>query len=216
MLEILKKKNSGIKVYSVFDEEFKSFGRVIENIDTMEIIKEGEKILMPETGVKYVPSEAEFEKLSVAEEIQKELFGTLPAEMGYCWGYNSYLNAAEWHTSSEINIAITPMVLIMGHRWEIENDKIDSARFTAFYLPKGAVIECFATTLHYCPCQVSDKGLKCAVGLPEDTNTALENVPEDKLISAKNKWIICHEENQSAISRGIMPGITGVNFEIKY
>lgn len=216
MLEILKKKNPELKVYSVYDEEFKSFGRVIENIDTTEIINAGEKIPMPETGVRYVPSEEEFERLSIAEEIQKELFGTLPAQLGYCHGHSSFLNAAEWHTSSEINIAITPMVLIIGHRWEIENDKIDSSRFTAFYLPKGTVIECFATTLHYCPCQVSDEGFGCAVGLPKDTNTALENVPEDKLISAKNKWIICHEENQSAIARGITPGITGVNFEIKY
>ena len=44
MLEILKKKNPGLKVYSVYDEEFKSFGRVIENIDTTEIINAGEKI----------------------------------------------------------------------------------------------------------------------------------------------------------------------------
>ena len=216
MLEILKKKNPGLEVYSVYDEEFKSFGRVIENIDTTEIINVGEKIPMPETGVRYVPSEEEFEKLPIAEEVQKELFGTLPAQLGYCHGHSSFLNATEWHTSSEINIAITPIVLIVGHRWEIENDTIDSSRFRAFYLPKGVAIECFATTLHYCPCQVSDEGFGCAVGLPEATNTALENVTEDKLISARNKWIICHEKNQSAIERGITPGITGVNFEIKY
>ena len=83
MLEILKKKNPGLEVYSVYDEEFKSFGRVIENIDTTEIINVGEKIPMPETGVRYVPSEEEFERLPIAEEVQKELFGTLPAQLGY-------------------------------------------------------------------------------------------------------------------------------------
>ena len=216
MLEILKKKNPELKFYSIYDEEFNAFGRVIGDIDTTEIVKVGEKISLPETGVKYVPSEAEFEKLPIADEIKNELFGTLPSQIGYCWGHSSFLNATEWHTSSEINIAITPLVLILGHRYDIKDNKISSEKFTAFYVPKGAIIECYATTLHYCPCQVSDEGFRCVVGLPKGTNTPLEDVLHDKLVSAKNKWIICHEENKSAIDKGITPGITGENFEIKY
>ncbi len=216
MLENLKKKNPDIKIYSVFDEEFRSFGRVITELDADELVRAGEKLEMPESGVKYMAGMDEFESLDGAESIKNEIFGTLPTEIGCCWGHSSFLNATEWHTSSEINIAVTPLVLILGHRWDIVDGKIDSSKFTAFYLPKGTVIDCFATTLHYCPCQVSDEGFICIVALPKGTNTALETELKDKRISAKNKWIICHTDNSAAIARGIKPGISGINYEIKY
>ena len=42
----------------------------------------------------------------------------------------------------------------------------------------------------------------------------------DKLVKngnmSKNKWIIAHEQNTSLINRGVISGITGENFEIKY
>lgn len=216
MLDILKKKNPDIEFYSVQDEEFKSYGRIITNLDTSEIVAAGEKIELPEEGVSYTPTEKSFEKLAIAGKIRDELFGTLPLQLGYCRGHSSFLNATEWHTSSEINIAITPLVLFLGHVWEIEDRKIASSKFKAFYLPKGTAIECYATTLHYCPCQVSDTGFGCAVGLPEGTNTALEKNLEDKRISAKNKWILYCEGNKAAIARGAEPAITGINYQIKY
>ena len=43
MLDTLKHKNPGIKLYSVNSEEFKTFGRVITGLDTSEIIKAAEK-----------------------------------------------------------------------------------------------------------------------------------------------------------------------------
>ena len=126
------------------------------------------------------------------------------------------MNATEWHTSNEINIAITDLVLILGHRWDIHNDKIDSSLFKAFYVPKGTVVEVFSTSLHYCPCQVNDAGFKCVVVLPKDTNTAVETEVLDKRITAKNKWLIAHVENEAKIKQGAVAGITGINYEIKY
>ena len=216
MLDTLRKKNPGIRMYSVLDEEFRTFGRVIKNIDTKEIVKAGKLIEKPETGVRYLPSEESFEKLDIAEQIRTEVFGTLPTETGYCWGYSSFLNATEWHTSSEINIAVTPMVLLLGHLWEIEDGKSDSSKFTAFYVPEGVMIEVYATTTHYCPCQVQDDGFGCVVVLPKGTNTQLEVRPEDKLITAKNKWVIAHVDNKPMIGRGVTPGISGTNIEIRW
>ncbi|MGN0492935.1 MAG: DUF4867 family protein [Acutalibacteraceae bacterium] len=216
MLDILKEKNPDIKLYSVNDSEFKTFGRVVEDLDTAESISAAEKIKNPEAGSAYSPSEASFEKLKIASQIKNEYFGTLPTQIGYCHGHNSFLNAAEWHFSSEINIAVTPLVLILGHVWDIENGKIDSSSFKAFYLPQGTAVEVYSTTLHFCPCEVEKGGFGCVVGLPLDTNTPLDETSESPLLFRKNKWLIAHEENTTLINRGAVSGITGTNFEIKY
>ena len=216
MLNILKERNPDIKLYSVNDSEFKTFGRVVNDLDTQEIIAAAEAIKNPETGSAYSPSEASFEKLKISYQIKSEYFGTLPTQIGYCYGHNNFLNAAEWHFSSEINIAVTPLVLILGHIWDIEDGKIDSSSFNAFYLPKGTAAEVYATTLHFCPCEVEKGGFGCVVGLPLDTNTPLDVTPDNPLLFRKNKWIIAHEENAPLINRGVVSGITGKNFEIKY
>ena len=215
MLNILKEKNPDIKLYSVNDSEFKTFGRVVNDLDTQEIIAAAEAIKNPDTGSAYSPSEASFEKLKISSQIKSEYFGTLPTQIGYCYGHNNFLNAAEWHFSSEINIAVTPLVLILGHIWDIEDGKIDSSSFKAFYLPKGTAAEVYATTLHFCPCEVEKGGFGCVVGLPLDTNTPLDVTPDNPLLFRKNKWIIAHVDNRGLIDRGVVPGITGINLEIK-
>jgi hypothetical protein len=126
------------------------------------------------------------------------------------------LNATEWHTSSEVNLAITPLVLILGKRTDIRDGKINSADMKAFYVPAGALIEVYATTLHFCPCQVSDEGFGCVVVLPLGTNVPLDYEVSDPLLFRKNKWIIAHEENQTLIDRGVVAGIYGVNYKINY
>ena len=216
MLNNLKLKNPDIKLYSVNSEEFKTFGRVITGLDTSGIIKAAEKIIRPAEGSAYTPSEESFEKLPTAKEIENKFFGTLPVQIGYCHGHNSLLNAAEWHMSSEINIAVTPLVLILGHIWDIENGKTDSSKFKAFYLPAGTVAEVYSTTLHFCPCEVEKGGFGCVVGLPLGTNTPLETEGPDPLLFRKNKWLIAHNDNKALISRGVLPGISGENFKINY
>ncbi|MBR4073225.1 MAG: DUF4867 family protein [Clostridia bacterium] len=215
MFEKLKKLNPTVDFYNVTDKEFASFGRVID-IDTAEIIETAKKIQNPESGSSYLPSVEDFENLSVATEIENEFFGSMLTQVGYCWGHSNFLNATEWHTSSEINIAVTPLVLILGHIWDIENGKIDSSSFKAFYLPAGTAVEIYATSLHFCPCEVEKSGFGCVVGLPQGTNTNLEITPENKMLFRKNKWILAHIENETLINRGVVAGITGTNYEIKY
>lgn len=216
MLERLKKANHDFDIFSVEDEEFKTFGRVIKGIDVSELTEESKKIEIPKEGVSYTPSQDLFEKLDAANFIKNELFGGMLSQTGYCWGHNSMLNATEWHSCNEINIALTPLVLLVAHVWDIENEVIDSSKFVAFYLPAGTTVELYSTTLHYCPCQVSDDGFKCVVGLLKETNTANETSSCDKKLVAKNKWLIAHVGNEAKIKQGAVAGITGKNFKVIY
>lgn len=216
MLENLKKLNPEVELYDVSDKEFASFGRIIKSIDAAEIIETAKKIPNPESGSSYLPSVPDFEFLKIASEIENEFFGSLPTQIGYCWGHSNFLNATEWHTSSEINIAVTPLVLILGHIWDIKDGEIDSSKFKAFFLPAGTAVEVYATSLHFCPCEVSEEGFGCVVGLPQDTNTDLTIKEKDPLLFRKNKWIICHKDNDALIEKGVVAGITGANYEIKY
>lgn len=216
MLEQLKAKNPNLPVFSVESEEFRSYGRVIKDLDTAKIVQVASKIQKPDSGASYVPQEDTLAQLEIAQCIRDRYFGTLPTQIGYCWGHNQFLNATEWHTSSEINIAVTPIVLILAHVWQLENGKIDSGAFRAFYVPKGTAVEIYATSLHFTPCQVSNEGFGCVVALPAGTNTPLKENAEDPLLFRKNKWIVCHENNQTLIDRGVVPGITGVNYQVKY
>ncbi len=216
MIELLREKNKDLKIYSVNDPEFDTFGRIIKDFNSAEIISEAEKIKMPVDGSCYYPSVAAFENTKAYELIKNEFFGSLPTQVGYCYGHSNFLNATEWHFSSEINIAVTPLVLILGHIWDIKNGEIDSSDFKIFYLPAGTVIEVYSTTLHFCPCEVSNNGFGCVVALPEGTNTNLEIEQNNPLLFRKKKWIIAHNENPSLIDRGVTKGISGKNIKIAY
>ena len=216
VLEALREKNPDLAFYSVYDAEFKSYGTVIEGLDTEEILNAAEKIEMPNEGSVYQASVGEFESLEIANAIKAELFGTLPTQIGYCYGRNSMLGATEWHKSSEVNIAVSDLVLLLGHLWEIEDGRISSSSFKAFFVPRGTAIEVYQTTLHFCPCEVSECGFGCVVALPLGTNTPLEERPADAKIFRKNKWIIAHEDNSVLIEKGVVPGIYGTNYKVYY
>lgn len=216
MFEALKKLNPEIEFFSVGDKEFEAFGRIIENVNISQILESSKKIPYPEKGSAYLPSVEAFEKLAISNTIKNRFFGTLPTQIGYCYGHNQWMNATEWHSSNEINIAVTPLVLILAHTYDVKKDRIDSSKFKAFYLPAGTVIEVYATTLHFCPCEVAEEGFGCVVCLPEGTNTPLTEKAENPLLFRKNKWLICHTENKDLITKGVIPGITGINFQIKY
>ena len=203
-----------MKFYSVNDKEFQKYGKVLD-IDTTEIIKVAQAIEYPESGSKYVPSEPQFETLEVSKLINKEIFGEIPSQMGYCWGYNDTLNALEWHKCSEVNIAVTDLVLLLGDVRELEDDcKYNSENVKAFLVKKGEAIEVFATTLHFCPIMAKNDGFGCVVGLLKDTNTNLETPSKDKRLFRKNKWIIAHNDNAALIEKGVVAGIYNENYKI--
>ncbi len=215
-IERIRELNPNLRIYSVTDAEFAEYGTFVEGMDISDIAAAAKDIPMPEAGSVYHASEPSFEALSIAKEVQNKIFGTLPSQLGYCYGFSDTLNATEWHSCSELNIALTPLVLILGKRSDFKNGKLSSADMKAFYLPAGTVVEVYATTLHFCPCQVENDGFKCVVGLTEGTNTELEAQTDDARLFRKNKWIVAHEDNNALIERGVVSGIYGENYKIKF
>ena len=215
MINKLRKLNPELKFFSVHDEEFKKYGRVYD-IDTGEIVEVCKNISLPETGSSYQLSVDELENLESSAMLKEVAFGGCETQIGLCMGYNTQMNAMEFHKSSEINIAVTPLVVLLGLSYEMEGNKYDSSKVKAFYLERGTMIEIFGTTMHFCPCQVSDGGFSNVVVLPKDTNALLDKPSKDELLFKKNKWLICHEENNNLIEKGVFPGIYGENYKIQY
>ena len=113
-----------VKIHSVFDDEFKTFGRVIEGFDFSELKRIMlEKTSVPESGNVYVASVPELESTAAFEEIQNHIYGGMSVQIGYCNGRNTTYNGFEYHKGSEINIAVTDFMLVLGHSWDIEDNK---------------------------------------------------------------------------------------------
>lgn len=205
-----------MRIQNVADDSFRRYGKVLEGYDFTELLKEMKHTPVPEDVI-YVPSVEELEALLVAKELQNRGYGGLPIEIGYCNGHNKKLNGLEYHRDSEINVAVTDLVLLIGHQQDVEKDfTYDTSKVEAFLVPAGTAIEVYATTLHYAPCHVDDNGFQCVVVLPKGTNTELTfEVPaegEDRLLTAKNKWLIAHEE---AAIEGAFNGLKGENITIE-
>lgn len=216
MLQILQEKNPSLPVFSVESKEFRVYGRALYGYDTAQIIAEAKKIAIPEGKALYKASIKEFESLSIAKDIRKDAFGNLPTQIGYCYGHNSHLDALEWHCCSELNIAVTPVVLLLATRFDLIDEKLDPSTIKAFYLPAGTVVEVYATTLHYCPCQVTDEGFGFVVALLKGTNEPHKEPCDDKLLFCQNKWLLAHNDNAALLAEGAVAGVDGENFKLNY
>ena len=204
-----------MKIQKVTDPAFRKYGQVLEGYDFTGLIKEMKHTPVPEDVI-YVPSVEELEALDIMKDLQNKGYGGLPIQIGYCNGHNKKLNAVEYHRNSEINVAVTDLVLLIGHQQDIEPDHTyDTSKIEAFLVPAGTGIEVYATTLHYAPCHVNEGGFQCVVVLPKGTNTDLtfqtEKTGEDSLMTAKNKWLIAHEDAKIA---GAFNGLKGENITV--
>lgn len=207
-----------MKVYSVFDEAFKPYGKVLEGYDTTELMAAMEKIALPESGTAYESGIASLEECRIFKCFQDRAYGGMPVQLGMCWGHNTKLNCLEYHRDSEVNIGTTDFILLLAKEDEIENGVLDTAKVKAFRAPKGAAVEVYATSLHYAPCEVPEAdGFRVAVVLPKGTNTPKpEYKPqneEDTWMTARNKWLLAHPESSEAKS-GAHIGLKGINIDI--
>lgn len=204
-----------MKIQRVTDRSFQKYGKVIHNFDYSELLEEMKGTPIPE-GVIYEPSIKRLEELQIAETMQNSVYGGLPIQVGYCNGHNHTLNAVEYHRCSEVNVAAEDIVLLLGREQDVEEDfTYDTSKMEAFHVPAGMAVELYATTLHYAPCGVGENGFRCVVILPQGTNTELTHSVsgegEDKLLVAKNKWLIAHED---ARIEGAFVGLRGENIKL--
>lgn len=203
-------------VKKVTDPAFKAYGRVITGYDFSGLLKAMEQTLLPEDVI-YIPSLPEMEALPAAKELENGIYGQMPIQIGCCNGHNKKLNAVEYHRDSEVDIAVDDLILILGKQQDIEEDHTyDTSRMEAFLVPAGTAVEVYATTLHYAPCHVKDEGFRCVIVLPRDTNLDMEPVevkdPEDRLLFARNKWLIGHA--QGGLPEGAFIGLKGENLSV--
>ena len=211
-----------VSVYSVFDDAFKTYGKVVDGFDFSGPVD----YMIHETDIPtenniYLPSDEELEKFEVFQSVKNVFYGEMPIQVGYCNGKNSTYNGFEYHKGSEINIAVTDFMLVLGHVWQIENNKFYVGNEKVFYVPEGVAVELYQTTLHLSPCKCCDGGFKNIVILPKGTNTPLgererSNNSESTLLLQKNKWVIAHKDREPLIKQGAFAGLIGENKELKY
>ncbi len=208
-----------MKIYSVLDEEFKAYGKVLTGYNTDALLKAlEEKTPLPE-GVEYVMSEASLEYTDIFGMLQNNAYGGMPIQIGYCNGHNTKLNCLEYHRDSELNIGSRDFILLLAKVDDIVDGKLDTSKVKAFKAEKGQVVEVYETTLHYAPCSAKKgEGFKTIVVLPKGTNgTVPKLVPvneEDKWMTACNKWLLAHAESAEA-GDGAYVGLTGENIDIE-
>lgn len=206
----------GMLVKKVTDPAFRAYGKIISGYDLKELLEAMENTPLPEDVV-YVPSEKALEDTEAAKALAAGVYGGMPVQVGFCNGHNRKLNAVEYHRDSEVNVAAEDLVLILGKQQDISDDyTYDTSKMEAFLLPAGTAVEVYATTLHYAPCHVNDKGFRCVVVLPRDTNTEIDapeiRCREDQLLFARNKWLIGHKEG--GLPENAYIGLKGENLTI--
>ncbi|MDO4338189.1 MAG: DUF4867 family protein [Eubacteriales bacterium] len=205
-----------MKIYDVYDAEFKDYGCVIEGYAAEQFLEVLAQRECPD-GVVYKPSDKELEGLPAAKEIQETLCGRMPIQIGYTNGHCRKMNALEYHKSSEINVADQDIILFLALRQELdESFRMDTDKVKAFRVPRGVMVEIYATTMHYAPCQTTDAGYRCIVILPRGTNLPVkiqtEAKGEHRLMTATNKWLLGHPEG--GLEEGTYMGLTGKNLEV--
>lgn len=209
-----------MRIESVLDESFAEYGHVHAGVDPVALAELSkaleERTPLPE-GTDYVPEEPALQGLPAAAALAPALFGGLAVQFGWCNGHNVRLNCLEYHRSSEFNLGSRDFVLLLARQADVRDGLLDTSLVRAFRVPAGTLVEVYATTLHYAPCQVSDAGFKVLVALPEGTNgpaPELAATADDApLLWASNKWLLAHPESSEAAA-GAHVGLTGENLSI--
>ena len=208
-----------MEILSVFDAAFQPYGRVLTGYDTAARTAALENETPLPEAVVYTAAEPALEKLPILAELSDRAYGGMPIQLGWCNGHNTKLNCLEYHRDSEVNFGTRDFILLLGLEGEIGADGLfDTALTKAFLVPAGVMVEVYATALHYAPCEAKlGQGFKVLVALPRGTNTDkpafTPKTREDTLLTARNKWLLAHEESDEA-KGGAVVGLKGVNLDI--
>ena len=209
-----------MQIFSVHDPEFAEYGRVVEGVPA-ELLAEVADALerstpLPE-GTEYVASDPALEGLPAAAALTPMLYGGVAAQWGWCNGHNLALNCLEYHRASEFNLGTGDFVLLLARQADVRDGRLGTDTVRAFRVPARTLVEVYATTLHYAPCQVSEAGFRVLVVLPAGTNGPLPELPvaagDAGLLWASNKWLLAHPESAEAAA-GAHVGLDGPNVRI--
>lgn len=179
------------------------------DMDASAVVELAKAKLKPQIDNAYVRVDEELRELAPVRAIERAVFAELPVEAGWCFGGGKRMNGMEWHRSSEVVVACTPCVLLLGSRDDVVRDVFDSSKCVALALDEGEVVELRAETLHLAPLAVEER-FAAAIILPQGTNAPLAG-GIDGALRAVNKWLLVHPENEKGIALGGKVGISGKN-----
>ena len=207
-----------MKIESVFDAGFASYGKVLTGYDVKELLQTLEAVTPLPEGTAYVASQPELEALPIAKLLASNAYGGMPIQLGWCNGHNTKLNCLEYHRDSELNCGTTDFVLLLAKLDDLEDGALDTSKVRAFRVPAGVLVEVYATTLHYAPCNgAAGQGFRVLVVLPRGTNGPKPDITpvndEDKTLWACNKWLLAHGESSEA-AQGAPVLLHGENVDI--
>ncbi len=207
-----------MKIQSVYDPAFQKYGQVLEGYDLGDALATLKAVTPLPEGTDYVPEQPELQALPIAKELSERAYGGMPVQLGWCNGHNTKLNCLEYHRDSELNAGSEEFILLLAKREELENGRLDTAKVEAFRCPAGVLVEVYATTLHYAPCSARPgQGFHVLIVLPKGTNLEKPSIAarneEDRLLWARNKWLLAHAESGEA-AQGAPVRLDGANIDI--
>ena len=207
-----------MQIRSVFDPEFAPYGKVLPGYDTARLTETLRAVTPVPAGVDYVPAQPELEALPIAALFSANAYGGMPIQLGWCNGHNTKLNCLEYHRDSELNIGAQDYILLVARADDMADGRLDTAKVRAFRAPAGAVVEVYATTLHYAPCSAAPgDGFQVVIVLPRGTNGPKPAITplnqEDETLWACNKWLLAHPDSAEA-AQGAPVGLDGVNVDL--
>lgn len=151
MLEEIRKLNPNYQIHEL-DDSFKEYGRIIER-DMQEAIDYASNY---QNINAYDTSVQTLENMLCVQDLINDIYGYLDVMAGIVTGKNEVLNGLEYHQCSETIVAVTDYILAIGKRQDMIENDYDIENCEVFYVPKGTVVELYATTLHYTPITVKD------------------------------------------------------------
>ena len=218
MLEKLREKNSALEILPVESSEFEVYGMVHPEV-VIPGMKEFVQTHRPDKEELYIPCEEKLMNMEESRFFKENLFGQVDCQIGYYYGRGTKLNAVEYHKCSEVLVLFEPAVLVLGSVWDIKDYKLDSSVMKLFYVPADTCVELYATTLHFSPLMVKQKGISQVVVQAAGTNTPLltertKRLRTDQYLLERNKWVLAHKEYVKTLGEGAYEGIIGENIAL--
>jgi len=118
-LSFLQSQNPDLTFYCVQHPSFVKYGQIYHDIQVTSLIQIALVNFPFVKGTIYVASSIDLEKCKCIDKIKRSCFGETEIQAGLCWGDNTKLNGMEYHKSSEVIIAATDLILMLGQRSDI-------------------------------------------------------------------------------------------------
>jgi hypothetical protein len=223
-LKELRAANTGMKIKEATDRAFEGYGRVIKGVKPSKAVTYAKKNATIRDEIVYEPSVKGLEAdRTLVNALEIGPFGGMPVQIGWCFGRNNSLDGLEYHKGIEVVVAVTDTVVLLGDQrdiaWKKDKAAYASKKAEAFFLKAGAIVEFHCWCLHFAPIHVRTKtGFLTLVALPKGTNTGIKAPRnpkgEDRLLFARNKWLLVHRSAKGLVDEGATIGITGANTKV--